>query len=143
LTGFSAEAREAIDRYSWPGNVRELRNVVERAVALCPGNRIEWSDLPEQIRSAVPAGRTALSPSLDRPAGRAVSPSSIQPQLRQCKDEAEFQRIQEALVKHRNKRSRAARELGISRVGLYKKLRKYGLLHFSLDGAEKANEPRG
>jgi hypothetical protein len=48
--------------------------------------------------------------------------------LNQSKHETEIRRIMEALHKHQNKRSRAARELGISRVGLYKKLQKYGIL---------------
>src|SRR5262249_54086979 len=48
--------------------------------------------------------------------------------LHQSKAEAEVRRIQEVLHKHNHKRARAARELGISRVGLYKKLQKYGLL---------------
>ena len=47
--------------------------------------------------------------------------------LQQWKDGLEAQRIREALRKHNEERSKAARELGISRVALYKKLRKYGL----------------
>ena len=48
--------------------------------------------------------------------------------LRQSKAEAEVRRISEALRKHGNNRLRAAAELSISRMGLYKKLHKYGLL---------------
>ena len=48
--------------------------------------------------------------------------------LRQSKAEAEVRRISEALRKHGNNRLRAAAELGISRMGLYKKLHRYGLI---------------
>jgi transcriptional regulator with PAS, ATPase and Fis domain len=53
-----------------------------------------------------------------------VSPSRT---LAGAKEEAEILRITEALRRHGNNRLRAAAELGISRMGLYKKLRKYGL----------------
>jgi DNA-binding NtrC family response regulator len=113
----------ALGAYRWPGNVRELRNVIERAVALCPGPLVGLRDLPEAVRAggAVPAD-----------AGPPVSPSAVAAAwpvtLRQSKAEVEVRRISEALRKHDNNRRRAAAELGISRMGLYKKLRKYGLL---------------
>ncbi|HYV40039.1 MAG TPA: helix-turn-helix domain-containing protein, partial [Gemmataceae bacterium] len=47
--------------------------------------------------------------------------------LGKTKENAEIMRITEALLKHRNNRLRAAAELGISRMALYKKLHKYGL----------------
>ena len=46
ITGFSADAQEALQRYDWPGNVRELRAAIEHAVALCRGERIGLRDLP-------------------------------------------------------------------------------------------------
>jgi NtrC-family two-component system response regulator AlgB len=49
LTGFSEEARNALERYSWPGNIRELHNVVERGAILAVGDVIEVSDLPSSI----------------------------------------------------------------------------------------------
>ena len=49
--------------------------------------------------------------------------------LARTKEEAEIQRIRQALLKHGNNRLRAAAELGISRMGLYKKLHKYGLMN--------------
>lgn len=44
------EALRALERYPWPGNVRELENVVERAMALARGERIESQDLPDEVR---------------------------------------------------------------------------------------------
>src|SRR5262249_55354365 len=50
VRGITAEALHALEAYPWPGNVRELRNVIERAVALCPGPVLGRADLPEAIR---------------------------------------------------------------------------------------------
>jgi DNA-binding NtrC family response regulator len=127
LRGFSPAAERLLASYDWPGNIRELRNVVERAVALCPGTQVDWSDLPEQLRQhgtgedwATKAGETSRAFPVNGLTGFA-------PSWAQVEEGAEIRRIQEALLKHGNKRSRAAEELGISRVGLYKKLLKYGL----------------
>jgi two-component system response regulator HydG len=107
------EVLDALQRYRWPGNIRELRNIIERAVALCPGPEIQLTDLPEVIASAA---RWPSCPNL--------VPSSS---LGSAKREIEAARITEALRKHRNNRLRAAADLGISRMTLYRKLRKYGL----------------
>src|ERR1700677_89408 len=50
ITGLSADAQEALQRYDWPGNIRELRATIERAVVLCRGERIGVRDLPERIQ---------------------------------------------------------------------------------------------
>jgi DNA-binding NtrC family response regulator len=111
LAGFSPGAAELLEAYPWPGNIRELRNAVERAVALCLGGEIDVGDLPDPVRRCLPtcAGMRGPLP------------------LQQWKDGLEVQRIREVLRKHNEERSPAARELGISRVTLYNKLRKYGL----------------
>ena len=49
FTGFSEEAMNALRNYSWPGNIRELRNVVERAVILCPDDTVGIEHLPDTI----------------------------------------------------------------------------------------------
>jgi transcriptional regulator with PAS, ATPase and Fis domain len=119
------EVVRALQGYDWPGNIRELRNVIERAVALCPGPNVQLLDLPEAVRLA----------SVDEEVGElreslaiATLPQSLANlTLAQSKEAAEIVRIKEALTKHSNNRLRAASELGISRMGLYKKLHKYGL----------------
>jgi len=60
--GFSPAAMAALKSYSWPGNVRELQNVVERAVALCEGNMVDLSDLPDEIRRHSPADDQIILP---------------------------------------------------------------------------------
>jgi DNA-binding NtrC family response regulator len=120
VQSIAAEALQALEAYDWPGNIRELRNVVERAVALCPGIEIQLGDLPEGIRRARP--RTAIGQS-DRLNGSTSAAS-----LGQVRSEAEASRIAEALDRHGNNRKRAAADLGISRMTLYQKLHKYGMI---------------
>src|SRR5262249_44821437 len=121
VRGIAPGALAALEEYSWPGNVRELRNVIERAVALCPGPQIQLADLPEAVRRPSPA----LAPRV-APAPEAADPVVIP--LAQTKEEAEAARIAEALRRNRNNRQRAAAELGISRMTLYTKLHRYGLM---------------
>src|SRR5207302_1838863 len=95
-----------LESYDWPGNIRELRNVIERAVALCPGQEIRADDFPEAIRHCG-------APPAAAPARIELSWSGAT--LAQTKEEAELARIAKALEKHGNNRLRAAAELGISR----------------------------
>jgi DNA-binding NtrC family response regulator len=121
VVGLTDEALAALARYRWPGNLRELRNVMERAVALCEGPWVGLDDLPEAVCvcGALPAVKLAAGPlaALEEPVT-----------LWQSREEVEVRRIGEALRRHGNNRRRAAAALGISRMGLYKKLHKYGLL---------------
>jgi two-component system, NtrC family, response regulator AlgB len=55
VQGFTVEAMNCLQRHAWPGNIRELRNVVERALILCQGSRIDLDDLPDTLRHAAPA----------------------------------------------------------------------------------------
>ncbi len=52
IAGFSGAAVKRLLAHDWPGNVRELENAVERAVALCDGDRISPDDLPESTNTA-------------------------------------------------------------------------------------------
>jgi DNA-binding NtrC family response regulator len=120
----SPEALDALTSYGWPGNVRELRNAIERAVALCGGSELHAADLPTAVRS------TAVATAEPAPRPRAEAATSPGPAttLARSKEDAEATRIVQALDQHGNNRLRAAAELGISRMTLYKKLRKYNLI---------------
>ncbi len=52
IEGFSLDALATLRNYRWPGNLRELRNVVERAVILCRGNRLGIEHLPEELEGS-------------------------------------------------------------------------------------------
>jgi two-component system response regulator HydG len=131
--GIVAEALPALQSYDWPGNVRELRNVIERAVALCPGTEIQLSDLPETIRCLADQPASAIE------AGPVVRVTKGT--LAQTKEHAEAARIVAALARNQNNRLRAAAELGISRMTLYKKLYRYGLMAPSSETAEIPEPP--
>jgi DNA-binding NtrC family response regulator len=129
VRGFRPEVLEALACHTWPGNIRELRNVVERAIALCEGEAIGLADIPQQVLG---------EPTCDtrRPARECIT-------LGESRAEAERLHILEALEKNRNNRLRTAKELGISRMGLYKKMHQYGLMtHVKPVGAGR-REARG
>ncbi len=66
VAGFTGEALGLLRNYHWPGNVRELRNVIERAVILCQGDRIDVQHLPDNLRVADRSFRLGDSVRLDR-----------------------------------------------------------------------------
>ena len=105
----SPEAMDVLQAYPWPGNVRELRNVIERMVVLGSGSRLTAADLPAAVRDGG-AGGLALASR----AGRVLR-------------DAERQLIADALRRHKNNRTQAAQDLGISRRTLHRKLNEFGL----------------
>jgi two-component system response regulator HydG len=120
----SAPALAALESFDWPGNVRELRNTLERAVALCPRDTIDCGDLPEAVQ------RFRASDEEIQAMGCPVIPPAVSSTngLERARKEAEVQRLHAALDRHDSNRTAAAAELGISRVTLYKKLHRYGLI---------------
>jgi len=102
---FDAKATAAIQQYSWPGNVRELENRVRRAVIMSEGAKVTADDLEL-------AGVTGTHPLRT---------------LREARETAEREVVQQALQRHGGKISRAAEDLGISRPTLYELLEKLGL----------------
>ena len=102
-------APEAFDRllaYGFPGNLRELENIIERGVALAPGNALTADLLPE-----------ALTHPETAPAGAAGSIKTL--------EELEREHILKALEHTGGNRALAAQLLGIDRVSLWRKLRRY------------------
>ena len=102
---FTPDAARAINSYRWPGNVRELQNRVQRAVIMAEGKRISAGDLELQgVTDAAPA-RT----------------------LREVRENAERELVQDVLRRHAGKITTAALELGISRPTLYELMEKLGI----------------
>ena len=98
---FSPQALDALRRHSWPGNVRELANEVERALLLTEGDRVEADDLRLHVAVHDSAGVSIAT--------------------------AERRAIEKALEESRGNVKLAARNLGISRGTLYRKIEKYKL----------------
>ena len=122
--GISRDAREQLMNYHWPGNVRELRNILERAAILCEGGLITTTHLtlspppsrpqpqPPPIAAAPPPPAVEM-PQAAAPAGDLQS--------------MERTMIEQALKDARFNKSKAAKQLGLTRTQLYVRLRRHGL----------------
>jgi DNA-binding NtrC family response regulator len=115
LTAIHPETMSLVQGHSWPGNIRELENALQQAVLVCRGAELLPEHMPETLR------RTCHN--VD---GLVAHPLAS---LTYNREVVERNVILRALAKHGNNRAKAAEELGISRVTLYKKMRKYGLMH--------------
>ena len=107
IRDFSEEAMALLKAHAWPGNVRELENVIERGAALCHGERIEATHLPDELRQ--------LSVRAFRPKEGRV------PTL----EEQERDYILWVLEEANGNQTLAAQMLGIDRVSLWRKLKRY------------------
>ena len=115
--GFSREALSCLQAYDWPGNVRELQNEVKRMLVLATGEELgaEWIS-PHILRGTTEEAADAL----DLLAG-------LDGSLKERMESLEARIVKETLIRHRWNKTRAAQELGLSRVGLRSKLERYGL----------------
>ena len=106
LKPITAETLKGLQKYPWPGNVRELEHAVERAVIMCEGNRLESGDflLPD----------------------RHLPPHAVASEQGRL-DDVEKAHIRKVISKHGGNISHAAKELGLTRAALYRRLEKYGL----------------
>ena len=121
----TAEAADVLCAYRWPGNVRELRNTMERMAVLSKGEELGLGDVPAPLRAAV-AGATAPS------AGGGGAPGGREEgrgagKMEDARRAAEKATVAAALAKCGGNRAAAARELGVSRRTLYRKMEEYGL----------------
>ncbi len=108
--GFSPRAMDLMLHYDWPGNVRELENAVERAVILGPGELVTEADLPASLHGGQGAMREGLV---------AGGQHSL--------EDVEREAIVRTLQQTGNNKSEAARVLGVTRVTLRSKMKKFGL----------------
>jgi len=106
ITTVAPDALAALMDHNYPGNVRELSNAIEHAFVLCPGSMISLQHLPAAFQHAAPVPSGSLSTRVGH---------------------FEAQLIAHALHLHHGNRNAAARDLGIHRTTLFKKMRKYRL----------------
>jgi len=108
VQGITSEALSLLMAHDWPGNIRELENVVERAFILCARGSIGIGHLPEELTERYAKGKA-------------------QSGMRSARDLVEAQAIRKALERNGNSRLAAARELGIHKSTLFRKMRRYGI----------------
>ncbi|MFZ7125364.1 MAG: sigma-54 interaction domain-containing protein [Desulfobacterales bacterium] len=107
ISGVSQEAYELLSAYDWPGNVRELINAIELAFVLCPGGEV----LPSHLPARIVGRRSEAAPG----------------ECRVTVDTGERTRLIDALKQAGGNKAEAARILGISRMALYNRLKKFGI----------------
>ncbi|HEV3214819.1 MAG TPA: sigma 54-interacting transcriptional regulator [Vicinamibacterales bacterium] len=113
--GLTPEAKQALLAYDWPGNVRELRNALERAAILCQGGLIAAQHLSlAPLRAGVRGGDQGLD----------SAPPALPTDLHALERHA----IERVMRETHGNKAEAARRLGITRIQLYTRLRKLGLL---------------
>ena len=115
VTSVSQKAMAALMQYHWPGNVRELENAIEHAFVLCRDDIIRIEDLPERLISS--------SQPMSLPAGQTLK-------------DIEKTVILQTLKRYEGRKVAAARELGIDKNTLRRKMIRFGI---RLDANQKGN----
>ena len=108
MAGLAPDTADPLLRYAWPGNVRELENIMERAVALARGSRVELEDLPEEIRRTLPVP---------------AATGTVRPL-----EDVERDYILAALELNDGNQTHTAEQLRIGAATLYRKLKRYGMI---------------
>jgi DNA-binding NtrC family response regulator len=108
IDAISNQAMKALMDYSWPGNVRELRYCIERAIILADDNELDTKDFTSLTETSQPPGN-----------GASVGGQTL--------DDMERATIEQVLKNHRGNVSHAAKELGLTRTSLYRRIEKFGL----------------
>jgi transcriptional regulator of acetoin/glycerol metabolism len=101
--------------YDWPGNIRELENAIERAFILCNGGYIGIGHLPEDLTSHIPV-------------------TGIDSLIRSAHETLDIQSILAAVRRNSCNRAAAAKELGIHKTTLFRKIKKLGITLPARDG---------
>ncbi|OGJ87395.1 MAG: Fis family transcriptional regulator [Candidatus Raymondbacteria bacterium RifOxyA12_full_50_37] len=115
IPGISTEALSLLMAHDWPGNVRELENVIERSFIMCAEGVIDVRHLPAELTS-----RSSLGP--------------VSPTARSAQEMFNVQLIRAALERNKNNRCAAAKELGMHKTTLFRKMRKLGIAVTGKDG---------
>ncbi len=110
LSGVSEEVIAFLMGYGFPGNVRELENIIEHAFVMCKGETIELRHLPPEL--------------IEQSKEDFLEEKGVDQPLQRSEAES----IRKALERNRGNRLRTARELGIDRSTLWRKIKRYGIV---------------
>ncbi len=113
---FSVGAQNYLRNYGWPGNVRELKNLVQRVLILGTGDEISQ----EEVETTLGANPTVPPPNLE-------GIMSFDQPLREAREQFEKAYLDYQLEKHGGNVSKMAKEAGMERTHLYRKLRSLGI----------------
>lgn len=112
----SNQTLRRLTEYHWPGNIRELDHAMERAIILCDGNELHEDDF-----YLAPGADGSIVTSKAEEKGEALSEGDY------TLEALEKMMVQKVLVKHSGNITHAAKELGITRTALYRRIEKHGL----------------
>jgi two-component system, NtrC family, response regulator HydG len=123
-------ALERLQHHHWPGNIRELRNVVHRALLMRRGPVLDWGDI-------------AFDQEVNQETGIAIPEIPPGMTLDEMLARIERQIIETALRRYGNNRERVARELGLARSTLFKRIKSWGFTRLDDEEEEEAEEKQG
>jgi len=115
VSGISHEAFAILISHEYPGNIRELENIIEHALVLCPEGQIEPHCLPDNLRALLPRQTTNVK-------------------INAALQSVEVQMIIDALQRNKYNRLKAARDLGIHKSTLFRKIKILGIDLPKIDG---------
>ena len=137
IVGFTTEAMDALLSYSYPGNVREMSNIVEYAVSMCKAKKVGHEHLPDYIFEPVPdnpvetesSEMNQIDPQSSQVQGAQKNSSTALPeQKNESWSDIERCMIVDTLKEYNGSRNQAAAHLEWTRMKLWRKMTKYGLL---------------
>ncbi|MES9972224.1 MAG: sigma-54 dependent transcriptional regulator [Candidatus Thiodiazotropha sp.] len=117
VEGFTEEALACMQAYHWPGNVRELQNEIRHMLVMCDTDEMSADMLSPRVLQAAPEEDQADLKVMN----------GLEGTLKERVESLEARILKECLIRNRWNKSQAAKELGLSRVGLRSKLERYGL----------------
>jgi len=117
VRGFTGEALACMQTYTWPGNVRELQNEIRHMLVMSDGDLLGAELLSTRVLRAAPEDELSRYPMTE------IAEGTLKEQV----EALEASILKESLIRNRWNKSQAAKELGLSRVGLRSKLERYDL----------------